>query len=143
MHRSFFVVFLIGFLFFACVCKKQNLEPSSNLPDHQKCLEMKNKKLENLTYRLQRAEKNCKNCIENLDDLQVRLKNLENKNRQISHQIDHLELESEKKQSIIRLQEKVISLFDDSEKTIQSSLKELIEAQRIEIEQKNKKRNSF
>jgi len=54
-------------------------------------------------------------------------------NMQLSGRIEKLELEMKKKQSVIKLQKEIISLLDDTKKTIETSLKDQIAKQEIEV----------
>ena len=58
---------------------------------------------------------------------------LKNINQQQRKNIDALELELKKRRSVIQLQGKVIQLLDDTKKTIETSLKDQIAAQEIEV----------
>jgi chemotaxis protein MotB len=74
-----------------------------------------------------------------LKDLQAQYTYLRNINLQLSENIKVLRLELNKKKSVVELQEKVIQLLDDTKKTIQTSLKDQIAAQEVEvIEAENK-----
>ena len=54
-------------------------------------------------------------------------------NVQLAGRIEKLELETKKKQSVIKLQKEIISLLDDTKKTIETSLKDQIAKQEIEV----------
>jgi chemotaxis protein MotB len=54
-------------------------------------------------------------------------------NQQQQDNIDTLKMELEKRKSVIQLQGKVIQLLDDTKKTIETSLKDQIAAQEIEV----------
>jgi len=54
-------------------------------------------------------------------------------NMQLAGRIEKLELEMKKKQSVIKLQKEIISLLDDTKKTIETSLKDQIAKQEIEV----------
>ena len=58
---------------------------------------------------------------------------LKNINQQQQKNIDALELELKKRRSVIQLQGKVIQLLDDTKKTIETSLKDQIAAQEVEV----------
>jgi len=58
---------------------------------------------------------------------------LKNINQQQQKNIKNLERELKKRRSIIQLQGKVIQLLDDTKKTIETSLKDQIAAQEIEV----------
>ena len=65
--------------------------------------------------------------------LRGQLSYLKKINRQQQNNIRTLELELEKRRSVIQLQGKVIQLLDDTKKTIETSLKDQIAAQDIEV----------
>ena len=65
--------------------------------------------------------------------LQTQNAYLKNINQQQQKNIDALELELKKRRSVIHLQGKVIQLLDDTKKTIETSLKDQIAAQEIEV----------
>ncbi len=65
--------------------------------------------------------------------LQTQNAYLKNINQQQQKNIDALELELKKRRSVIQLQGKVIQLLDDTKKTIETSLKDQIAAQEIEV----------
>jgi len=54
-------------------------------------------------------------------------------NMQLAGRIEKFELEMKKKQSVIKLQKEIISLLDDTKKTIETSLKDQIAKQEIEV----------
>jgi len=68
-----------------------------------------------------------------LKKLQTQNDYLKNINRQQQKNIKTLKLELKKRRSLIQLQGKVIQLLDDTKKTIETSLKDQIAAQEIEI----------
>ena len=69
------------------------------------------------------------------DSKQLQTQNayLKNINQQQQKNISELKLELEKRRSVIQLQGQVIQLLDDTKKTIETSLKDQIAAQEIEI----------
>ena len=90
-------------------------------------------KLQLMTAELKDSEEASNKCSEDLNDLQVQYTYLKNINLQLSENIKILKLELNKKRSVIELQEKVIQLLDDTKKTIETSLKDQIAAQEVEI----------
>ena len=68
-----------------------------------------------------------------LKQLQIQNAYLKNINQQQQRNIKALKQELEKRQSVIQLQGQVIQLLDDTKKTIETSLKDQIAAQEIEI----------
>jgi len=74
-----------------------------------------------------------KKKIKNLEDAQSMYKYQKKINMQLAGRIEKLELEMKKKQSVIKLQKEIISLLDDTKKTIETSLKDQIVKQEIEV----------
>jgi chemotaxis protein MotB len=70
---------------------------------------------------------------QDLNKLQTQTAYLKNINQQQQENIRALKLELEKRRSVIQLQGKVIQLLDDTKKTIETSLKDQIVAQQIEV----------
>jgi chemotaxis protein MotB len=68
-----------------------------------------------------------------LKKLQTQNAYLKNINKQQQKNIKMLKLELDKRRSVIQLQGKVIQLLDDTKKTIETSLKDQIAAQEIEV----------
>jgi len=78
-------------------------------------------------------------CAKALMEAQVQSAYLKKINQQISDNNRVLKQDLYKKKSVIQLQEKVIQLLDDTKETIQTSLKDQIAAQEVEvIEAENK-----
>ena len=80
--------------------------------------------------RLQQAEAA---CSQNLADLKAQNTSLKNINSKLTQEVDRLSSALEKNKSVIKLQNKVIGLLDDTKKTIATSLKDEIAAQQIEL----------
>jgi chemotaxis protein MotB len=68
-----------------------------------------------------------------LKRLEAQTAYLKNINQQQQTNINTLKLELEKRKSVIQLQGKVIQLLDDTKKTIETSLKDQIASQEIEV----------
>ena len=137
-YRQFIVlVSLVGFLLMACA-------PDQQLIDQNKVL---NTELTHARIELQEVERNLKNrdaellelqqtnssCNNELTDLQSKYAQLKNINLRLSENVEQLSNNLEKKKSVIKLQNKVIRLLDDTKKTIETSLKDEIAAQEIEL----------
>jgi len=73
------------------------------------------------------------NCYKDLNELQAQHDILKNINLQLSTNTKKLQQDLQQKKSVIQLQEKVIRLLDDTKKTIETSLKDQIAAQDIEV----------
>ena len=94
------------------------------------------KKYMQLEASLQSAEKQAehdKKKIKDLEDAQNKYKYQKKTNIQLTGRIEKLELEMKKKQSVIKLQKEIIRLLDDTKKTIETSLKDQIAKQEIEV----------
>jgi chemotaxis protein MotB len=74
-----------------------------------------------------------KDCNEKLADLKAKNTYLKNINLKLSQNVERLNTDLKKKKSVIKLQDKVIRLLDDTKKTIATSLKDEIANQNIEI----------
>ena len=137
-YRQFIVLAsLVGFLLMACA-------PDQQLIDQNKVL---NTELTHARIELQEVERNLKNrdaellelqqtnssCNNELTDLQSKYAQLKNINLRLSENVEQLSNNLEKKKSVIKLQNKVIRLLDDTKKTIETSLKDEIAAQEIEL----------
>ena len=97
------------------------------------------RKLQLMAAELKDSEEARNKYAKDLEDLQAQYTYLKNINQQLSENIKVLRLELNKKKSVVELQGKVIQLLDDTKKTIQTSLKDQIAAQEVEvIEAENK-----
>jgi len=97
------------------------------------------RKLQLMSAELKDSEEARDKYAKDLKDLQAQYMYLKNINLQLSENIKVLRLELKKKKSVVDLQGKVIQLLDDTKKTIQTSLKDQIAAQEVEvIEAENK-----
>ncbi len=86
-----------------------------------------------LEARLHSTEKKAAHDIKELADTQSWYEYQKTINMQLAGRIEKLELEMKKKQSVIKLQKEIISLLDDTKKTIETSLKDQIAQQEIEV----------
>ena len=137
----------------ACYLKPQYKSLEAQLEESRIQQSQVNKRLETLEDELSQAERTFrlmaaelkdseearKKGAKDLQDLQAQHTYLKNINLQLSENIKILRFELNKKKSVIELQEKVIQLLDDTKKTIETSLKDQIAAQEVEvIESENK-----
>ena len=90
-------------------------------------------KIKSLDAQLVQLAQDQKDCNEELADLKAKNTYLKNINLQLSHNVERLNNDLKKKKSVIKLQDKVIRLLDDTKKTIATSLKDEIATQDIEI----------
>ena len=148
----FITSWLIVFLLCACVPKVQYVALEAELEDSKIQRESAETKLRQLEGRLQGIEgrfqgmerdlNDCaaasEQCTRNLNNLKTRHAYVKNINVQLSENIKRMNKELNRSRSVVQLQEKVIRLLDDTKKTIETSLKDQIAAQEIEvIEQEN------
>ena len=94
---------------------------------------MKYMKLEASLHKAEKQAAHDKKKIKELADTQSGYEYQKIINTQLSGRIEKLELEMKKKQSVIKLQKEIISLLDDTKKTIETSLKDQIVQQEIEV----------
>ncbi len=81
---------------------------------------------------LQTSEKAKDQCQKDKTELQGQIETIRDENDLLSQKIDELGQTIKGKETVISLQETIIRLFDDSEQTLQTSIKEQIAAQKIE-----------
>ena len=131
-------VFFIICLSFGCVSKGHFLEVEKQ---HEAEVKGKNDLITDLKDKLTEMENREKACVKDLTNLRVDFKKLENdkykvseKSDQLTHQIEDLKLTIKKKESIIKLQDELISQVSETKKKIERSLKDQIAAQEIKIE---------
>ena len=149
MHiKSFCICFLpIMILLSACMSMPPYTEMESELEVTRIQRDEAQKKLQNLQIKqkqtaerlqwmelqLSNSEAARRQLSKDLKKLQGQFSYLKKINRQQQNNIKTLELELEKRRSVIQLQGKVIQLLDDTKKTIETSLKDQIAAQDIEV----------
>ncbi|MBW1821512.1 MAG: hypothetical protein JRI92_07070, partial [Deltaproteobacteria bacterium] len=94
---------------------------------------MKYMELETNLHSAEKQTAHDKKKIKELADAQSRYEYQKTINLQLAGRIEKLELEMKKKQSVIKLQKEIIRLLDDTKKTIETSLKDQIAKQEIEV----------
>jgi len=131
----------------ACLLKPQYATLDAQLEDSRSQKIQTKNRLEYLESELARTERRLQlitaerkdlqeernKCAQDKKDLQAQYTYLKNINLQLSENIKILRLELSKKKSVIELQEQVIQLLDDTKKTIETSLKDQIAAQEVEV----------
>ena len=123
----------------ACLPKSQYTKLEAQLEDSRTQNSQAENRLQLMTGELKDLEEARSKCAKDLKDLEAQYTVLKNINLQLSENIKILRWELNKKKSVIELQGKVIQLLDDTKKTIQTSLKDQIAAQEVEvIESENK-----
>ncbi len=129
----FIILFFISSLHFSCVSKTKYLELENTLYDNQEQLTQKEEKLKDL-------EINRDKLLKELSDLRDGYEYSRKINQQLyiniqslSVELKKIKVQLEKKSSVIALQDQVIKLLDDTKKSIESSLKNQIDAQEVEV----------
>jgi chemotaxis protein MotB len=132
MHNRslFFVSCFILILSSACVPGNQHMAVKSELNAE---IKQADEQIENLTAKLKSAETSKNKCLNDLKARQAQNAQLKNINLQLSKNLESLTTDLNKKKSVIKLQGKVIQLLDDTKKTIETSLKDQIASQDVEI----------
>ena len=113
--------------------RNQKYQAKSRLALLESELAVSEKELEQTTAELHDTRVAKDKCDKDLNDIQAQNRYLKKINLQLSENIKVLNLELNKKKSVIELQEKVIQLLDDTKKTIETSLKDQIAAQEVEV----------
>lgn len=144
-NRSFIgILFLMLLVLQACVAdqqlQKQNALLQEELRHFQGQLDESDQQMKSLNaelLRLQQAETKCKQKMANLKTKNASLQKINStltqNVEQLSQSVKRLNRELAKNKSVIKLQNKVIGLLDDTKKTISTSLKDEIAAQEIEL----------
>jgi len=143
-----FIVSCFGLILLsACVAQQQYHELEAELEDSRVQTALTEKKIKSMQAELNRLNEelkksenerqyfkgNINRCADDLAKLQAQNDYLNNMNVQLSENTENLAKELENKQSVIQLQGKVISLLDDTKKTIETSLKDQIAARQVEV----------
>ena len=138
---------LIAMIISACIPMAQYTALETQLEDSRIEKAQVEKKMESLEIELKQAERRLRRmevelhtseAVRNryaskIADLNAQSAYLKKINSQQAENINTLKQELNKKKSVIQLQKKVIQLFDDTKKTIETSLKDQIAAQEIEV----------
>ncbi len=131
------VLGLVMLLLAACVSDPQLQDQNTLLNTELKHVQVElyeaQEKIKSLDAQLVQLAQAQKDCSEKLADLKAKNTYLENINLQLSQNVERLNHDLKKKKSVIKLQDKVIRLLDDTKKTIATSLKDEIATQDIEI----------
>ena len=142
MHLKSLLIFLFLFVMLvsACIPTSQYMDVRIQRDKAQQELEVlqaKQKqtesKLEWMELELSMSEAARNQLSNDLKKLQTQTAYLKKMNQQQLQNIKTLQLELKKRRSVIQLQGKVIQLLDDTKKTIETSLKDQIAAQDIEV----------
>ena len=114
-------------------CQERNDRMASDLKDMEAERLRLNERQAVLEAKLLSSEEMVANCVKDMSDLQTQSDYVKKINKQLSQNNQKLERSLQKQKSVIILQEKVIRLLDDTKKTIESSLKDQIDAKDIEV----------
>ncbi|MBW2201224.1 MAG: flagellar motor protein MotB [Deltaproteobacteria bacterium] len=135
MHTRTLLIasFLIVMVPLACIPRYMAME--RELEDEEKIKILANE-LKQTQAELKHSNTVRKGNYKDLNDLQVQYAILKNINAQMAEENKTLKQELNKKKSVIHLQGKVIRLLDDTKQTIETSLKDQIAAQEIEVVEK-------
>jgi chemotaxis protein MotB len=137
-HRPF-LMFLssVGFLLMACAADQQLIDQNAMLNTELKHARIElyaaEEKLKTHDAELAKLQQANSRCSDELTELQSNYTYLKGINLKLSQNVEQLNTDLEKKKSVIKLQNKVIRLLDDTKKTIETSLKDEIAAQEIEL----------
>jgi chemotaxis protein MotB len=138
--KLLFVAGIALFLIFACVPFPQynkleaELEASRSGKDEQEGrLKQAEEKIDRMNLELRNCEAAKNQSLKDAADFEAQNTYLRKINQQLLENIARLQNDLHKKNSVIQLQGKVIQLLDDTKKTIETSLKDQIAAQEIEV----------
>ncbi len=124
---------VLSLITFACVSQNRYSSLENELTDNRRQLEQVRTEREDLAAQKDQLSRD-------LERLRAEQQQLEETNRRLSADIDalsrreqQLRVDLEKHKSVVQLQEKVIHLLDDTQQSIQSSLKEQMQTGSVEI----------
>jgi chemotaxis protein MotB len=150
MPARYFLIatWLISFLLPACVplpqysTMKNDLEKACSENERkaselERSLKQSEEKVRVLEIALTNSEAGKSQLVKDTSGLEAQNNYLKKINQHLAENNKALQLELGKKKSVIQLQEKVIRLLDDTKKTIETSLKDQIQAQQIEVVEEN------
>lgn len=125
----------------ACVPHSQDAQLDGQLQDQRHSAAQAGERLEAETERRRQAERElaalqqaAAACRSQITTLANRNAAAEDKNLQLAAQVTGMQLEIEKRNAVIQLQNRVIRLLDDTKETIKTSLKEQLADQNIRLE---------
>ena len=113
--------------------RSQKIQTKNRLEYLESELARTERRLQLLTAERKNLQEERNKYAQDKKDLQAQYTYLKNINLQLTENIKILRLELSKKKSVIELQERVIQLLDDTKKTIETSLKDQIAAQEVEV----------
>ena len=131
------VLFLMVFGLQACVADQKLQSQNALLQDELKHFQLQlyeaDQRIKSQDSELKRLQQAEAKCNQNLADLKATNASLQKINLKLNQNVERLNSDLAKKKSVIKLQNKVIGLLDDTKKTIATSLKDEIAAQQIEL----------
>jgi chemotaxis protein MotB len=132
--------FVALILLSACVPKPQYHQVEEELEAHRSRQKILENDLEQAESEIRQKDEELRQCFESKAEFQTIAKSataqnvyLNKINQQLLEKIKRLRQDLDKKKSVIQLQGQVIRLLDDTKKTIETSLKDQIAAQEIEV----------
>ncbi len=137
-RASIGLLLLLVFALQACVADQQQLQDQNALlQDELKHLQSQlyesEQRIQSQNAEIARLQKAEAACNQNLTDLKAKNASLKNINLKLTQKVKRLTAALEKNKSVIKLQNKVIGLLDDTKKTIATSLKDEIAAQQVAL----------
>lgn len=114
-------------------CEKSKKQISNDLKEMEAERLRQNEHQAILEARLISSNELASQCFSDMSDLQTQHDYVKKINKQLSQNNQKLKRDLQKQKSVIILQEQVIRLLDDTKKTIESSLKDQIAANDIEV----------
>lgn len=137
-RSSFGLLLLLIFGLQACVADQQQLQNrnallAEELKHFQLQLYEAEQRIQSQNAEIARLQQAIVVSRQNLTDLKAKNASLKKINLKLTREVERLNSALEKNKSVIKLQNKVIGLLDDTKKTIATSLQDEIAAQQIEL----------
>ncbi len=137
-RSSIGIIFLLVLGLLACAADQTQLQnQNTRLQDELKHFQLQlydaEQRIQGQNAEIARLQQADAACNQNLTDLKAKNASLKNINLKLTQEVERLNSALEKNKSVIKLQNKVIGLLDDTKKTIATSLKDEIAAQQIEL----------
>jgi len=141
-RKLLFAAVLAVFLLGACVPLPQYMKIDTDLAESQSSNDDLETRLKQAQAKIDKMDLELRNCLASRNQSRkVKAQNayLIKINQQMLDNLKRLQVDLNKKKSVIQLQGQVIQLLDDTKKTIETSLKDQIAAQEIEVVEENDK----
>ena len=126
-------LFLMCSIVIACVPKTQFLKLETELKKTRLASAEKEKKIDDLELDKNKLVEEIKSLRDSYEYSTKIAQQLYDNIQSLSGELKQRKLELDKKKSVIEIQDQVIKLLDDTKKTIESSLKNKIAAQEVEV----------